>query len=665
MPSLPRSIPALLLAAACGGGDPPGDDDTSDDDTSPTAPGGVPAVLDLTRPVHYFDVPFPSDGLLRTDGTPDLAGFPRADGELLGAMIGGWVDRAGLSTQGFAANGPVYFRFEGPLSVPDSTAGGPDDPVLLVDVATGERFPLSLRFVEDPGDDPFLAPHTLIALPALGHTPPSGATLAAVVMPSAGAAPPAGWTAPAQVEEAMALSGIPGTPAIATVYTVQESAGQLRALAADVDRWVDEEADWSAVTFRRVARLAYGPGLTPSGQEATLCTATFEDGGTDTAYMARSDAPEATHEVDLGDDWPMAVYQGELPIPYYSGLEDQPYMEPGVSHLLDVGRYTGWIDFAGDTLLTVPDTDRTRLVVSLPKGPGGAPLEGARVLIADHGTGGTAYNSVQRKDSRDQGRELAARLADAGFAVVGRDQPFYGTRFPLVDQGFTDGSLGFYNIVNLTAFRDNQRQAGIEGHAVLRFVQRGLDAALPEGGIDPEGVRRFGHSLGSVTAHNGLAAAPDAWDASFVSGPSAVFALSFLETGLAETGSGIFDTLSDLFGVEVGPDADLGTVIAAALGVDDPDARARFDRMHPAVMLFQWIVDPSDPSTFARDLTVPETLLMGVGDWQVPNAGTEALAAGMPDADLVPCEAAGEYDPHYCLYREPPAWAVFSSWLSP
>jgi hypothetical protein len=77
----------------------------------------------------------------------------------------------------------------------------------------------------------------------------------------------------------------------------------------------------------------------------------------------------------------------------------------------------------------------------------------------DHGTGGHAYSAVQRISTGDDGWAMANALASAGTAVVGRDQPLYGTRYSLIEDGF-GGSLGFYNIGNLPAFRDNQRIGG-------------------------------------------------------------------------------------------------------------------------------------------------------------------------------------------------------------
>ena len=636
----------LWLWLACAGGD---------------EPPGVLAVVDPSRATHYFDVPFPSDALRTADGGVDLTGFPESTA-VLGTVVAGWAGMAESATRGFGANAPAWFRFEGALDLPGTTAGTPEDPVLLVDLDRGTLHGLELRFVADPLDDPFWGPNTLAMVPAAGQTPRSGARLAAVVMASAGVEAPAGYALPEGVDGGLSAAGVTGTPAVATVYTVQDSAGQLGALHDAVDSWASA-APWAAPVFRRVTSLAYHQGETEGGEPATVQTLTFEDGSTELAYLAAAEG--LAHQHDLGPDWPMAVYQAEVQVPYFQGLEGQPWMRSGLGMLLDTDRRDGWLplDETGLGLTTLPETDTTRVVLSLPKGADGEVLTDTPLVIWDHGTGGTAYNSVHRKNQDDDGQGIAGLFAAAGVAVLGHDQPLYGTRYPLIDEGFGDGSLGFYSIVNLPVFRDNQRQGGLEGEALATWAETVLVDAMPAGTLDPTRILRFGHSLGSVTAHNGLAGSPG-WDDAFMSGSGSVFAFNFLESGLAGTGHGLFEQLSTLFGVEIEEGDDLGVVLGAALGLESDDARARVDRLHPAIALFQWIVDPADPSTFAHDSTTPVTVIMGVGDWQVPNVGTESLVDQLPSATLWPCEVTSDYDPHHCLFREAAGFGILEDWLA-
>lgn len=656
----------LLLASAASLLLPPGCKAEPDDSGAAPDPG-VLAIVDPARPEHFFDLPWPTDEA-RVDGRATLQGYPLVSEGPLAPVLAGWAARVEQTTLGFANNGAAYFRFEAALQgLPETTAGLPTDPVLWACDTEGgvELLPLDLRFVEDPLEDPAWGPNTLAFGPILGRPPASGATCAAVVMAAAGVVAPDGAALPEGVQARLDAAGVVGEAAVATLFMVQDGTGQLRALAADVDARLGDAPDWSGVVFRRVISLAYSQGQTPSGRDATLATVTFEDGGTEVAYLAPLDEG-GEHTTLLDESWPLVVYQASIPTLNYSGLDDRPYMSPGLAHLSDVERTSGWMDFdASGAVARAPEPEWMRIVVSLPRGKDGQPLPGAPVVLWDHGTGGHAYNAVQRRNQADDGRALAQALADAGVAIIGRDAPLYGTRYPLIDQGY-DASLGFYNIVNLPAFRDNQRQTAVDGHVLLRFVQTGLDAALPAGGVDETRLRRAGHSLGSVTANLGLAMDPEAFDAAFLSGSGGLFSHYFLDTGLIDTiDPTTMAALFALLGVEDPPDPITApAALGAAMGLPE-EAWARVDRLHPALQLFQWTMDPSDPMAVARDEALPTTMIIGAGDWQVPDFTSEALCdLALPDCTRTTVEADGDYDPHYVMHRTEEGLALWKSWLT-
>ena len=663
----PRRAASLLLLLAglgCKG------DDPAKQDSGVDLVEGVFVIDDPARAEHFFDRPFPDDALRQADGRPDTTGFPVVTDAPLGGVAAAWAAQAAAATDDFGANAPVTMRFEGPLQLELSpeglaeTAGLPDDPVLLINLATGQLYPLSMRWVDDPLDDPFFAPNLLTMVPALGHTPEGGATLAAVVMASAGAAENPARPVPEAVRAALAAAGVTGAPAASTTYTVQRGKERVTALTDAGAAWMRENVDWGSIAIHEVRGIRYTLGLTESGKHGTAAITTYADGREQTVWLAAGDPDYSDVEVIFDESYPMVVYEALVPLPNFSGLDDRPYMSPGAAHLLDGDRGTGWIDVSpSGEVRSVPDEELVRVVIQLPKGPDGRAREDSHLVIWDHGTGGTAYNILQRKDSRDKNIELIERFAAANLAVVSHDAPLYGSRFPLIDSGFTDGSLGYYNIANLPAFRDNQVQTGVEGNLLLVFAELGLPAILPEGGVLLEGPTRAGHSLGSVTTHIGMSADPSAWAGGLASGSGGVFALNFLETGLGGTSSGIVDQLSRLFGVEVTEDTDIGVLLAAAVGIDDPVARARFDRLHPAVGLFQWIVDPADPSTLVHSTTTPVHFIQGIGDYQVPNSATAALMGVHPAATVSDCHALADYDPHHCTFREQEGFDALSLWL--
>lgn len=634
-----RMLPTLLLACA-------------------PAPS-VRAIVDPARPEHFFDVPFPSDAMLDADRHPVLDGFPLPDVTLTSDVLQGWLDRLAANAHGFSNNGSAYFRFDGEVAFPDRTEGLPTDRVLLVALDGTELVPVDLTFVADPQGDPMWAPNTLAVTPRLGHPPRSGGTYAAVVMATDDLGPAEGWEVPAEVATALALQGVRGEVAVSTTFTVQAAALELRTLFADADARLP---DFSGVQLRRVERISYAPGTTPSGNTATVFTAFYEGGGSEVTYLSYD--PGEVLELSLGDDWPMVVYEARVPTLNYQDEDDRPYMSPGIATVGDVDRMTGWIEHdAQGNVVSEPWTEEMRVTISLPKGPDGRAIDGAKVLVWDHGTAGHAYEIVQRANALDDGRALAEELAREGWATIGHDATLYGQRFPLVDAGFTDGSLGFYNIVNLPAFRDNQRQTAVDGHLLLRFVQTGLAAALPDGSVDPARVRHGGHSLGSVTTNLAIAGEPAAYEAAFLSGTGGVFTHYFLDTGLL---TGFDDELiGALFGLFGVPEPEVVTTVSVAgaiLGLQ-PEAWEHVGRAHPFFTVFQWTMDPSDPMAVARDAELATTLAVYPGDRQTPDFTGEALGLAQPYATVRHCVARGGYDPHHCLWREPEGPVLLREWL--
>lgn len=610
------------------------------------------ALIDEARPEHLFDSPFPSDDLL-VDGHMTLPGFAEAPGALGAGVVGGWRTQAEAVNLGFGVNTGAWLRTSAHLDLPDTTEGTPDDAIVWVALDGSEQLPLDVRQVDDPAGDPFWARNTVAVTPTLGHPPRAGVPYVVALMASREVGPPAGWEPPDGVRDALKAAGIRGRPASATVFTPQDATGQLRAMATLADTNLP---DFGAVVLREVTTLAYAEGVTPSGEQATVETVTYADGGTRQVFLSYD--PGEVFTVDL-TDWPMVVYEADLPTLSLQPLDDRPYMSPGLGHLFDVGRHTGWIAFDADGPTTTPRVEPMRITVQVPRS-GSA----RGVVVWDHGTAGDAYNIVHRPSPDDDGRGVATAFADAGWAVVGRDANLYGDRYPLVDDGFTDGSLGFYNIVNLPAFRDNQRQTALDGHVLARWIQTDLADALPDTTIDTTHLRRAGHSLGSVTSNLGLAMAPDLWEDAFLVGTGGVFSHYFLDTGLLSgIDPALIGTLLGLIGAPTPDPVTTPAILGAALGLPEP-AWAAIDRQHPVVSLFQSIMDPSDPMAVARDEAVPTWVLIAPGDRQTPDFTAHALAEALPDATVSICEARGTYDPHQCLWREPEGLDALRDWLA-
>jgi hypothetical protein len=170
--------------------------------------------------------------------------------------------------------------------------------------------------------------------------------------------------------------------------------------------------------------------------------------------------------------------------------------------------------------------------------------------------------------------------------------------------------------------------------------------------------------MGSVTTNLGAVAAPEDTSEVYLSGTGGIFILYFLETGLlGEFDEATLASLFALFGAEMPDEVTTEAALGAALELPE-EAWPNLDRLHPVSTLFQWTMDPSDPMAVARDQTASSFILRGVGDYQVPNFTTDALAEALPDVTVVDCEADGDYDPHWCLHRTQVGWDSVGDWLA-
>lgn len=604
-------------------------------------------VVEPTRDAFFYDRPYPSDELLSERGTVDLTGFPGPDEGLGATMVGGWARMVGESVHGFSHLGPVTVRLTGPVSVPERTEGTATDLVRLVSLDSGHRPALRTRFIADAGGDPFLVDNSLVFAPVPTDPLRSGERYAAVLDKRLVDAPD-GWQDPAELDDER-------TVGFAFIFTVQDSIGQLRQLMDTTDALLDANPDWLMPTqWREVERIAFAPDVTPSGRDATRFTTTYIGGGSEVTWLTeRSD--QTTFEVDLSSD-AMRVFEGRIQTVSFRPLDDLPYASPGLAFLTDFARSDGRIAFDADGQLAFPgEPEAMRIVVQVPRD-----RDATALFTWDHGTGGHAWSSVQHQSESRRSDEIRHAAAAAGVAIVSRDQPLYGQRYPLIDEGF-DASLGFYNIANLPAFRDNQRQGAVDHHVLYRFATEVLPTL--DLGVDAVTVGAFGHSLGSVTAHGGLAMHNGTGaDSAFMSGSGGYLANYVVSTGLLGTDNDVVELLQGFVEADLPPDPNGSEAVGALVGIPE-EGWARVDDMHPVFGLFQMIMDPSDPLSLSAEQPVPERFLMGIGDLQVPNQTTEWLVSALPDATKTDCVALGDYDPHHCTFVEDAGIDAVTEWI--
>jgi hypothetical protein len=596
-------------------------------------------LFDVDRTTHFLNRPFPADELLDGDGHPDLSDFPKPDTVLGERFAEAWSRQATESVYGFSPLAPIFMRFNGPLPLAQnegSFSGDIDDPIRLFDVASGSYVPIDYRFIPEALGDPFLRNNTLALAPHPSAALTSGATYIAEVSTEIAQAPE-GWSAP---------QGTHKDAAFATRFTVQDVQGELEAMAEAVWEALDADPDLLVPTeFKRLMALSYTQGQTPSGEDATVVTARFEDGEESLSYMIPVEDLDLS--IDLSED-PMAVYEAEIQTLAFRDLSTQPYTSPGFGFLNDFNRTDGRIPFSAGAILEITPTPAPmRIVIQVPQEG-----EAFSVMTWDHGTAGQAYNAVQRAIQGEDFLELRSAWATAGMTVVSRDQPLYGTRFPLIDEGY-NATLGFYNLNNLPAFRDNQRQGAVDHMVLTAFVREELANHFS---IDPERVGAFGHSLGAVTANLGLAMQNGSGaEKSLLSGTGGLFSVYVTDTGLLSNGSGstasLAQTLYTLLGADAPENPTGSSTMGALFGVPEA-AWAHMDRLHPTLGLFQLIMDGSDPLAVAPNQVNDVHIFKGLDDWQVPNVTTDWLAEAIVDSEITECTRSFFYDGHYCIFRE-------------
>ncbi|MCB9795055.1 MAG: hypothetical protein H6741_20330 [Alphaproteobacteria bacterium] len=603
------------------------------------APPPATALVAPDRAEHLLARPFPSDELLNEAGAVELTeDFPLPGNELGDTLMSAWLAQMAQVSFGFSPQTPIAFHLAGDPGLAERYAGEPEDPVQLFRAGKpSRRVPIELKWVPDAGGDPYLLDGTLLVRPQPGHPLSSGRPYVAAISEDL-VAPAEGWSPPAGAGEGWG---------VATRFTVQDSATQLFRLQLALIEALEQAPELLEPSApREVAALRFAQGLTASGHDATVFTVTYADGGAEETYLTPGEGVDRT--LDLSED-PYRVYEARIRTLNFQGPEDKPYSSPGLGFLADGDSTAGWIHFdAASQLLSAPVPEEMRILIQVPRAGVAGP-----VLTWDHGSNGHAYNAVARKDPADGVQAAREALAEAGVVIVSHDMNLYGQRYDLVGEGYAD-SLGFYNVVSLPTFRDNQRQLGVDHYVMGRFVQDVLPGLVE--GVDPGRVGAFGHSLGTVSAHLGLGIEGGSGaNAALMSGTGAYFIYAVLETGLLTGGSGdssLSALLMSLLDVEL-PEPVTGQLAAAALLGLPEDRLDSLDRFHPALLPFQTLVDPSDPLALTQRLSVPETLLMGLGDRQTPNTGTRYLAEALDAVEQVECAARGDYDPHYCTWREP------------
>ncbi len=636
-----------------------------------TKPFASEALFDLSRSKSFWDFPFPSDAFHRPGQGVDLSGYPAGATPISRRLISDYLDRMKESCLGFGLNSSVYFRFSGPIQGLPARIDRPSalDPVFIFSLEQDPAFiPLKLRFYKFSLGDPALASNLLVLLPQPGAAFQSHTTYAAVVRKSlkdedgqtinrpgefdawikGEDSPLSSLLDPAPFLACLARIGLnPDDVIVATVFTTMDLTGAYDLIKADLYHRLEQAPYDQVIQFHEVKRLLVHQGKTPSGRRAKVYTAEYADGEKEDTYFSGVRAREDI--IDFSQrDFPHRVFELYIYTPNYQGrLSDRPY---GLKMPWRDGRLrTGRIIFkeSGDGRLSLEaEPEPIRFTLLVPRNEAGKMKTNCPVIIWDHGTGGSAYSPIRRLSPEDNMRRPLEVYARYGVAVVGIDGPLHGKRYEMKDEGYKL-AWNYFNMLNIYAFQGNLMQAGVDSAAVYHFVRHHLNDFLAredvlgrEDILDPELAIKGGHSLGGIVSHMGLYMAD--YDAALLSGDGEKWPLSLLDTANRRQYQ----------------------MLAGMLIGSPPWAYKRLDEFHPLVNLLLTLLEPANPVNYCYHTDTPVTFFAGKGDTHVSNASTYALDRACPNSRVIMFEPSGDYDSHYCTWREDAAVKEFDKFFA-
>lgn len=561
-----------------------------------TATFVVPESLDDLADERFLDHPFPSDLRRDPDGTIRYAGFYNPRNNALLKQYAGYADGA---SDGFSPLAAGYIRFDAPLdpaSLPATPRDGlaRDASVQLVDVDPsspdyGRRQLVTLSFRSEEGQ--YVLANTLRFMPTLGFPLRPHTRYAFVVTTSV-----------------RSLEGGPAKPSgdLEEVLGLRTASAKTAPLA-EAWRPAVEVLAKVGVPREAIAHLAVFTTSDPVGELFVLRD----------ALRSNFPAPHFNFRV------PWLRASGKGYIEYLASYGPSPNYQAGKLPFATFG--DGGSFHYENGVPTPVDSFEARFSLTVPDCP--MPEAGYPIALHAHGTGGDYRSHLA----------FAADLAKHCIASMGVDQIFHGERPGAPTDGDTTKTqILFFNFENCEAARTNGRQSALDEVQRARLFTESratIPATLALGKkeirFDPKRVLFVGHSQGGLNGPLFLAI-DDGSLGGVLSGSGGTLGVSLL--GKTKPTPSI---------------ASLVRTVFLGLGPDDDE----LDAFHPAISLAQTVVDPVDPSNYARHVVLeprpgiaPKSLLMtegigpdGVGDAYAPPKGIEAhaIALGLPLAEPI------------------------------
>jgi hypothetical protein len=507
----------------------------------------------LFQRASFYDAPFPSDDLVKSDGTIAIGGFPNPSNIPLVIMTKAMAG----ALHGFAEEGAVFFSataaIEGVMPTMAATVSAGAS-VALVNVETTspdylKPIPLEVQFVTDGG--PYGAPNLLSLLPLQGTPMRPSTRYAAYVTTAVGVQPSAEMTAIASGTQPAGMSS--------SVF--QEYTAAITSLGQ------------AGVTASSIAGLAVFTTDDPTAQQQVVYK----------AAMAAVPAPDRLFQrTDIYDSY--CVYESTMPMPdYQTGSYPYNYECATDDPLCKVAGGSWLFDAAGQPILA--RHEEAGIVVTIPRAPmpaAGWPMAhfirtggGGNRPLVDRGP-----EAVNGGPPIIPGTGPALWFALAGFAGAEMDGPHENLR------NITNENEDFlmFNVFNPPALRDNIRESGVE-YALFAHVLESLTLDVSDcpgttgpAHFDKSHFALMGHSMGSTISPLSAAFEP-MYGMVIASGSGA----SWIENVIWKQ-----------------QPLDIRGVIGVLLGYTQQ--KRSLDDNDPILTLFQWAEEGADSDMYSRDL---------------------------------------------------------------
>lgn len=515
----------------------------------------VPDAEGTPNDATFFDLPYPNDIRLTSNGRPDLEGFPTPGPGLIGVdIVKKYVDAVESNTRGFSTNPSVIFRFSGRLDYGTVSETGGVRRVEIVDLDGGpSRNQLSYHW-KGGGNTNYVCGNW-IAVRFPRHVLLPGHKYVVFITDDV-KAEGGGEIQRSEHFEALMGSSAPSDPALAEAY----------ALYADVRSLPEADSLLTAAVFTTDDVLEPMRDLADSVSTAVADEMPVASNWVKCGGSAVSPCPQADADENR------ACGDGTSDYDEYQALLEVPIFQEGTAPYLTEG---------GAIQSSPVRTEEICMSMSIPKGT--PPAAGWPLVIYGHGTGGT-----YRGPLRDSVAGELARATPA-FATLGFDQVEHGPRRGSGEGSDEDPDNLFFNFVNPDAARGNPLQGAADLLSIIAWAGQGSLASAAETGdaeiaIDPTKILLYGHSQGST--HGSIA-------------------LPFTDLSggiLSGNGGGLVEALMH----KTNP-VNIASAIPFVVQDADNEGNLRMGEWHPVLGLLQHYIDAADPLNFAAlSTTRPE-----------------------------------------------------------